>query len=483
LNARPEAQARLAAEVSSYRAFSLSGHDDRAALAAASAAIDYFSGTVQVRLAELLLQRGRIYKRLGDLDQASADWARGVQIIEDQRPALRTELLRISRTAALWDVFGELIDHSRNRPEDALALAERAKARELISSLAPDQHAEAFSWDRLRQALDDGAQAVVFAQLPQRLLIWVVDVASVRLVERRVTPVEVRDLARRFVASIESGHDPRAGLELAQLLLPPTIEYRRDRPLVVVPDGVLHGVPFSALPVPGRDEFLVEASIPVVAPSLAAFALASSRTRADARPHLLAVGVGSAAPELALPFLPAVERETKSVSVLYGDRSRVLTGEGASATAVLTSLDDAGVVHFAGHAVLDPVFPARSRLLVTDGSIGSSEIAAAGMRAGTVVVLSACDTAIGQTFRGEGPISLVRAFLAGGASGIVATLWKVRDDDAATVMPLVHAYLSKGNGAAESLARAQRDLIARRVAPASWAAFSAMGGVRASETD
>src|SRR4029079_15455441 len=158
MDARPTAQKRLTTEVAAARAFSLAGRNDPAALAAASDAIGFFGTSVQVRLAEVLLQRGRIHERLGDVPAAMADWEQGVDVLEDQRPALQNELLRIARTAAFWDLFGELIDHQRSDPLVSLSTAERARARELVYSLAPDQSPERFSIAAVQKVLADGMQ-------------------------------------------------------------------------------------------------------------------------------------------------------------------------------------------------------------------------------------------------------------------------------------------------------------------------------------
>ena len=73
-------------------------------------------------------------------------------------------------------------------------------------------------------------------------------------------------------------------------------------------------------------------------------------------------------------------------------------------------------------------------------------------------------------------MSLMRAFLAAGASSVVATLWQVRDDEASRLMPLLHEFLAAGHNAPESLALAQRQLIGQGATTFSWAGFAAIGG-------
>jgi hypothetical protein len=72
-------------------------------------------------------------------------------------------------------------------------------------------------------------------------------------------------------------------------------------------------------------------------------------------------------------------------------------------------------------------------------------------------------------------LSLARAFFAGGAGGVLATRWPLRDDDAAFVMARFYRALGAGHGLAASLRRARRDAIEAGLPAAAWAGVALLG--------
>jgi CHAT domain-containing protein len=102
------------------------------------------------------------------------------------------------------------------------------------------------------------------------------------------------------------------------------------------------------------------------------------------------------------------------------------------------------------------------------------EIAALDLR-GRLVVLSACESADGAILSGEGTLSLARAFFAGGAGGVVATRWPLRDDDAAFLMERFYRALGGGDNAGAALRRARLDAIDAGLPAVAWAGVALMG--------
>jgi CHAT domain-containing protein len=72
-----------------------------------------------------------------------------------------------------------------------------------------------------------------------------------------------------------------------------------------------------------------------------------------------------------------------------------------------------------------------------------------------LVVLSACDTGLGQLREAEGIIGLTRAFLYGGASSAVVSLWKVEDQSTGLLMQEFHRRLKAGQSKEEALREAK----------------------------
>ena len=116
-----------------------------------------------------------------------------------------------------------------------------------------------------------------------------------------------------------------------------------------------------------------------------------------------------------------------------------------------------------------------------DDDLLLSEIA--GLRlAGGLTVLSACDGAAADILPGEELMSLSWAFLVAGASGVLASLWRVDDQSASRFMAAFYAELRENRDPAIALARAQRSLIgsaeaggAAGAGPEYWASFVLTG--------
>jgi CHAT domain-containing protein len=144
-------------------------------------------------------------------------------------------------------------------------------------------------------------------------------------------------------------------------------------------------------------------------------------------------------------------------------------------------------VHFATHGILDSRTPGLSGIVLSlfdqrgrpkDGFLRLWDIYNLHLPA-DLVVLSACQTALGKEVDGEGLVGLTRGFFYAGAERVIASLWKV--DDAATAELMSQLYdgiLHKGLSPAAALRAAQIALWRQnrwRGDPYFWAAFQLQG--------
>lgn len=107
---------------------------------------------------------------------------------------------------------------------------------------------------------------------------------------------------------------------------------------------------------------------------------------------------------------------------------------------------------------------------LVDGVLTAEEISWMDFSNTQLVVLSACETAIGQSFQ-EGFGGLIRAFKMAGVQHVIASLWKVPDEATADLMVLFYKNLMLGIEPHESLIKAQREMSLRYPDPYYWAAF------------
>jgi CHAT domain-containing protein len=180
--------------------------------------------------------------------------------------------------------------------------------------------------------------------------------------------------------------------------------------------------------------------------------------------------------------LPASEDEVRIAEAAFPrQRTDLLVGQSATEAAFkAASLDEYRVIHLAVHAFADSTFPDRAALVLLsdpkagdDGFLQTSEIAQMHFRA-DLVILSACETAVGPLQGQDGVANLSRAFLMAGARTVISTLWEIDDTSSLFLMKQFYKHLSIKQSPAFALTAAKRDMLrtfGAKAVPYQWAAF------------
>jgi len=183
-----------------------------------------------------------------------------------------------------------------------------------------------------------------------------------------------------------------------------------------------------------------------------------------------------------LSELPATEGEVGAIARLFGPKAKAFIRKEALESRAKELLGRARIVHFATHGMLDARSPMYSSLLLTrddheDGLLQARELSEMDLHA-DLVVLSACETELGQKIPGEGVVGLAWALFVGGARSTLASQWQVPDESTRTLMIQFYRRLRRpGTNRAQAMRQAQLALRQdkRYGHPYHWAPFALSG--------
>jgi CHAT domain-containing protein len=319
-----------------------------------------------------------------------------------------------------------------------------------------------------------------------------------------------------------------ATLSLSHMVIGPVATLIRGKRLLIVADGALQFVPFGVLPVEDSEQSaspnpLVTEHEIVELPSASVLGVSRlARTERKSAAKSVAIladpvfdegdsrvkrvrqtstqrkdtvalerpetGIQTRSGSKHLHRLLFARQEARSILglVAEGDGFEALDFRASRALATSPELSQYRIIHFATHGLLDSEHPELSGLVLSlvdeqgravSGFLDLQDIYNLNLPA-ELVVLSACETALGKEVKGEGLIGLTRGFMYAGADRVVASLWKV--DDAATAELMERFYrgiLQGGLRPAAALREAQIQMLKqeRWANPYYWGAFTIQG--------
>jgi CHAT domain-containing protein/tetratricopeptide (TPR) repeat protein len=383
-------------------------------------------------------------------------------------------------TSALGDFVGSL----RASPEPAvrayaaLAYPQPARANEIQEALRPDE------------------TLLEYAVLSDQTVIWIVERSRVGLVVAPLGAAAIEGYVRDVRRSLNSRTPPEEVLEtLYNALLAPALDgLGKHRKLILAPDEALLLLPFEVLGYrqEGVWKYVADEWEPSYYPSGTLLTLV--RLRQPSRPTHTHPILFFGDPDYAgtgFCRLESSREEVLQIADLLGvERSspHVRLGERACESAV-QDLNRSGelatyrCLHFATHGVLSADVPdvgqpalvlSRSADGGEDGFLTMDDVFGLHLDA-DLVVLSACDTGLGEEVPGEGIVGLTRAFLHAGTRSAVVSLWRVEDASTCAFMVAFYDHLGKGEDKATALASARAASRVDFPRPVCWAPFIVIG--------
>ncbi|WUO59151.1 CHAT domain-containing tetratricopeptide repeat protein [Streptomyces sp. NBC_00280] len=363
-------------------------------------------------------------------------------------------------------------EEARNdgRPVPALEREQRRLEREVrsrtlhIRGESPGGGSR-FDPGRLLERLGDGVRLIEIAVVDGRVQVLLCGEGRVRrfeagLLADAVTEAEHVQAGLRRLA--HPGAEGRlavleaSGRRLEKLLLGAAVPHLGSGPVVVVPPGRLHRVPWALLP-------SLRERVLSVSPSASSWLRAQETGPPPGGRHVLVRGPGLASGGAEVPEL--VDR--------YG-RPTVLEHEGARVPAVLDALDGAALAHIAAHGTFRADSPLFSSLRMADGPLIVHDFERLD-RSPYRIILSSCDTGRLANVGADELLGLVTALLPLGTAGVVASSAPVNDAAVVPLMLALHKGLSVGLSLAEALRDARASLPGDATHQATGWAFSAFG--------
>jgi CHAT domain-containing protein/predicted negative regulator of RcsB-dependent stress response len=459
------------------------------------------------------------------IDQDLAQKEKILRQLVEQKSAYRSRLLGGKQTPGSKEELG-LVNADLSRLE--------TEYKELIATInkrfpAYQQITDPTAWSlqRIQNEVIQNDQTLLleYSLGLEKSYAWAVTRNSIKVFELPGR-AEINDAAKKLSGLLvlppgAAGESKlnQAAQDLSRIILAPLAAELNKQVIIVVADGGLNYVPFQILPQPSNNEPLV-ANFEIINTPSASILGDLRREAAQRQPatRLLAAfgdpvfnqkqiaqnstqeSVGTVRWRSAMrdikpdsstvPQLFYAARELANLRELAGTESLVLSDVAATRESLLkTDLAQYAMLHLATHGIFDPDRPEDSGLLLStigregqqiDGFLRLQDIYE--LRAPVeLVVLSACETALGRDVQGEGLVGVTRGFMYAGASSVVASLWKVDDAATSELMKIFYTnMLHRGMTPGEALRAAQNSIRQdpNWRSPYYWAAFTLQGEYR-----
>lgn len=242
-----------------------------------------------------------------------------------------------------------------------------------------------------------------------------------------------------------------------QLIAPVRPSLAQIKRLVIIPDDELHYLPFEALEDDNQRYLIQQFAVQYQYSTSLLMNKNSQKLSSNVLSFAPFAGAGYQDSSSSLSSLPASAGEVKE------SNGRILLDSSATKNSFLNMANHFNIVHLATHALADNNDPERSFISFypgnTESRLYAREIYDMQLDTTSLIILSACETGTGKLVKGEGLMSLSRAFAYAGCPSIITSLWKAEDNTTAFITQRLHYYLGKNETKDKALQMAILDLL------------------------
>ena len=419
------------------------------------------------------------FKKLDRRKDFQRELKTAMKLSEEYRKNIREDNIRQAFFESEQIVFDTAIYDALagNKKRKAFEFLETSKARSLLDFIKSEKSiielekefsaiSKPLRIDEIQKRMPENVQIVQYSLLEDKLAIWVLDREKFELFEKEINLTELEnkiyEYRKKVLEKEKPGNLEKLAKELSELLIPGDLD--KDKTLCLVLDKSLHQIPFSSL-VSSDGKYLIEDFSLIYSPSSSIFVIASEnankrQSSSDAE-SLLIIGNPRFDREenQDLTDLPNAEIEASKIAENYSG-VRKFIGKDATKRIFLNELENAAVIHFAGHFVANGQSSSNSKLVFTDEDLRAFEFSDKKLGKAKLVVLSACETAYERINKSEGAIGIGRTFLAMGAPQVIASNWKVDSEATKDLMISFHkSRREEGLSSIDALRKAQLEML------------------------
>lgn len=489
----------------------------------------YKNYTDKYYLTHIYQSRAKAYNSLGNKNLALKDLIAGIDEFEKQRENISQQGQRISFFEDSQSIYEQMIEMQieEGKVKEAFNYLERARARSLLDIINTSNYLSKkisvstntttnittntttgipFSLSEIQTVLPDNTIIIEYCIMEKQTFVWIISKKKVDFLKIEISQKDISKIVNNIKNNIEIIDKNNllndSTKEFYKIIFKPLENYLTEATtLVIVPDKMLHDLPFSILINPSTNRYLVQDWAVMYAPSATVFSQCLTKDKEiiekDDKSLLIISNSTYDKNSSSLTNIPFAAKEASQISKVYNQlmsnrltEFALLTNDAATKKAFYNLASSYSVIHFAGHGVENENFPSYSQLVfafdqtekstINNDILYAYELYSFRFTKTRLTILSACRTASGQTKLGEGNISLARSFLAAGVPAVIASSWQIDDKLTAEFFIRFHERKASGQSSLEALCAVQNEFISssdpRKQSPIIWGAFILLGG-------